>query len=70
MVVIKRAIAEILIKCINKEIDLSTLAAWVKDMIKKADFENGSFEFIRGILARIGLADVREFDLKWDDCYD
>ncbi len=25
---------------------------------------------IRDIIARIGFADVREFGLTWDDCYD
>ncbi|MBI5376992.1 MAG: hypothetical protein HZA77_16305 [Candidatus Schekmanbacteria bacterium] len=39
-------------------------------MIRESDFESKSFELIRDILARIGLADVREFGLTWDDCYD
>jgi hypothetical protein len=39
-------------------------------MIKEADFENESFELIREILAHIGLADVREFGLTWEDCYE
>ncbi len=39
-------------------------------MIREADFESGSFELIKEILARIGIADVREFGLAWDDCYD
>lgn len=70
MVVTRKAIAEMLINYINRKIDLPTLVNWAEDMIKEADFENGSFELIRGILARIGLADVREFGLTWDDCYD
>ena len=59
-----------LIKYINREIDLSSLISWAEEMIKDADFENGYFELLRDILARIGLADVREFGLNWDDCYD
>lgn len=39
-------------------------------MIKEADFESKNFELTRDILARIGLANVREFGLSWDDCYD
>jgi hypothetical protein len=38
--------------------------------MKDADFENGYFELLRDTFARIGLADVREFGLTWDDCYD
>jgi len=59
-----------LIKYINRKIDLPNLVNWAENMIREADFESGSFELIRDILARIGLADVREFGLTWDDCYD
>jgi len=38
-------------------------------MIRETDFEEDRFELIRDILSRIGLADVREFGLIWDDCY-
>ena len=70
MVLTRKALADMLIKYINRKIDLPTLVNWAEDMIKEADFEKGSFEIIREILARIGLADVREFGLTWDDCYD
>lgn len=70
MVVTKKVLAEMLINYINRKIDLPALVSWAEDMIKEAEFENRSFELIRGILARIGLADVREFGLTWDDCYD
>jgi hypothetical protein len=70
MVLTRKALADMLIKYINRKIDLPTLVNWAEDMIKEADFEEGSFELIREILARIGLADVREFGLTWDDCYD
>jgi cobyrinic acid a,c-diamide synthase len=70
MVLTRKALADMLVKYINRKIDLQTLVNWAEDMIKEADFEKGSFELIREILARIGLADVREFGLTWDDCYD
>ena len=41
------------------------LVNWAEDMIREADFESKNFELIRDILARIGLADVREFGLTW-----
>ena len=59
-----------LIKYINREIGLPALVDWAEEMIREADFESDSFEIIRDILARIGLSDVREFGLTWDDCYD
>lgn len=70
MPVTRKTLVEMLLKYINRTIDLSTLIDWAEEMIKEADFEESSFGLIRDILARIGLADVREFGLTWDDCYD
>lgn len=70
MVLTKKTVADMLIKYINREIDLARLVGWAEEMIKEADFEKESFELIREILARVGFADVREFGLTWDDCYD
>jgi len=69
MVLTRKALADMLIKYINRGIDLLTLVNWAEDMIREADFESRNFELIRDILARIGLANVREFGLTWDDCY-
>ncbi|MDI6800676.1 MAG: hypothetical protein QMD01_01270 [Thermodesulfovibrionales bacterium] len=70
MILTKRELADMLMRYTNREIDLQSLISWAEDMMRDADFENGSFELIRSILAHIGLADVREFGLSWDDCYD
>ncbi len=70
MILTRKLLADVLIRYINRQIDLPSLVNWAEDMIREANFENGSFEIIREILARIGLADVREFGLTWDDCYD
>ncbi|HLG29279.1 MAG TPA: hypothetical protein VI387_03640 [Candidatus Brocadiales bacterium] len=70
MIVMKQTLAYMLIKYINREIDLLNLVNWAEDMIKEADFESENFELLRDIVARLGLANVREFGLSWDDCYD
>lgn len=70
MIVTRKLLMEMLLKYINRAISLSELVDWAEEMIREADFEEGYFELIEDILARIGLADVREFGLTWDDCYD
>ncbi len=70
MLVTKKVFVDMLIKYINRTIELSTLIDWAEEMIREADFEERNYKLIRDILARIGLADVREFGLTWDDCYD
>ena len=70
MIITREILARMLIKYINREIDLSNLINWAEDMIIDANFEDEHFELLRDILARIGIADVCEFGLSWDDCYD
>lgn len=68
--VTKKLLAVMLMKYVNREIDLSVLVSWAEDMMRESDFESSGFEVIRDILARIGLGDVHEFGLSWDDCYE
>jgi len=70
MTVTRKLLADTLIKYINRVIDLSELVSWAEEMMRENDFESSSFELIRDIVAHIGVADVREFGLTWDDCYD
>ncbi|MFA4828691.1 MAG: hypothetical protein WC855_02625 [Thermodesulfovibrionales bacterium] len=66
----KKSLADMLIKYINRQVDVASLVNWSEDAMREADFENSSFEIIRDIVARIGIADVKEFGLTWDDCYE
>jgi hypothetical protein len=34
------------------------------------EFDARDNDLLTEIVARIGLADIREFGLSWDDCYD
>lgn len=70
MSVTREILAEKIIKYLNREINLSELIDWSEKMICEADFEDGNVELIRGILGHIGLSDVKEFGLTWDDCYE
>jgi len=70
VIVTKKMLADMLMKYINREIDLSSLVDWAENIMRESDFESSNFELIRDILARIGLGDVQEFGLTWDDCYD
>ena len=70
MVVSETLLVDMLLKYINRGIGLPNLIDWAEDMIWDAEIEDNGYETIKDILARIGLADVREFGLTWDDCYD
>ena len=70
MIITKNQVVEMLLKYINRQINLSALVDWAEKMMQDADFEDMNFDVIRDVLSHIGLADVREFGLTWDDCYD
>lgn len=70
MLITGKMLVDKLLQYINRQIDLAALVSWAEDMIREADIDEKNFELIKEILARIGLADVREFGLTWDDCYD
>jgi len=70
MIVTKKILVDKLIQYINRQIDLAALVSWSEDMMQEAELEDKDVDLIRDVLSRIGLADVREFGLSWDDCHD
>ena len=70
MVVTKKMLVDKLLQYINRQIALAALVSWSEEMMQESDLEGQNFDLIRDILSRIGLADVREFGLTWDDCYE
>ena len=70
MVITKKTVADHILKYVNRKISLDDLVAWAEEALQEADFEKRDVELLRDIVGRLGLADVREFGLSWDDCYE
>ena len=68
--VTKEILTDMLTKYLNRRMTKEELVDWAENMIRDAEFENKDSGLIRKILGRLGLADVKEFGLSWDDCYD
>lgn len=69
-IVTRKTVAEQLAAYLNRNITLARLVDWAEDTLSDGELNEQDAEMLRDILARIGLADVREFGLSWDDCYD
>lgn len=69
MLVTKEALTDMLVKYLNREISKDELVDWAENMICDADFPQKDIILIKKVLSHIGLADVKEFGLTWDDCY-
>ena len=65
----KEDVASKILAYLNRSISLEQIVDWAEDMVSEAEYNEKDFELIRDILDRLGLADVREFGLSWDDCY-
>jgi hypothetical protein len=44
------------------------LVDWAEHALMEEEFDDRDFETVREITGRLGLADVREFGLTWEDC--
>ena len=65
----KGDIAKRISSYLNRSITLEQMVDWAENMICEAEYEEKDFELIKEVLSRLGLADVKEFGLSWDDCY-
>ncbi|GEM_PF-217329 len=65
----KQDVARKISSYLNRTITLEQMVDWAEEMICEAEYEEGDFELIKEVLSRLGLADVKEFGLSWDDCY-
>jgi hypothetical protein len=49
-------------------ISRTALVNWAENAMMEEDFDERDLDTIRDITSRLGLADVREFGLTWEDC--
>jgi hypothetical protein len=59
-----------LLAYLNHNITLAQLVNWAEDTMNEGDLDARDAPIFRDVIARIGVADVKEFGLTWEDCYD
>jgi hypothetical protein len=64
----KEVLAARLSEYLKRQISLEDLVDWAETAMMDEDFEGRDLETVRDITSRLGLADVREFGLTWEDC--
>ena len=69
MTVTKEILTNMLVDYLNRRITKDELVDWAENMICDAEFEDKHAVLIKKILSHLGLADVKEFGLSWDECY-
>ena len=54
---------------LNRQITLADLVDWAESAMMDGEFDERDSDLLTEIVAHLGLADIREFGLSWDDCY-
>ncbi|MBI5574702.1 MAG: hypothetical protein HY919_09200 [Elusimicrobia bacterium] len=70
MKITKKIVANRLLEYVNRSISLAELVNWAEDVVCNTDYDEKDFELIKSLVSHIGLADVKQFGLTWDDCYE
>ena len=68
MTVTKQMVAEKIAAYLHHRITLTELVDWAEGAMMDSDFDEQDAATISEVVARLGVADVRAFDLAWADC--
>lgn len=62
-------VAQELTDYLQQRASLAQVVDWAEAAMLDGEFDEREASVITPIIARLGLADVREFGVAWDDCY-
>ncbi len=68
VIITKQQLAVNLLNYMQRKLSLEELVSWAEDAFMEGDIQDEDAEVVRDILAQLGLADVKEFGLYWEDC--
>ena len=67
-VITRQIVADKLGAYLRHDMSLADLVAWAESAMMEDEFDPEHFTDVRGVVARLGVADVRAFGLTWEDC--
>ena len=70
MMITKETVAERICDYLRHHLSLAQLVDWAEDALRDAPIDEGDADLIADILAKVGLGDVKQFGLTWDDCFE
>jgi len=68
MTITRQKVANMLVDYLLHRSTLTELVDWAESAMMEGDFEERDLKILRDIVSRIGLADIRQFGMTWDDC--
>ena len=70
MKITRRITADKIADYLHAKVSQAELVDWAERAMMEADFEEADMEVLSDVIGRLGLADVAEFGLRWQDCED
>jgi cobyrinic acid a,c-diamide synthase len=68
MTITKQTVADKIAAYLHHEISLAQLVDWAENAMMDGEFSEREMSALRGVVSRLGVADVRAFGLSWEDC--
>jgi len=68
MKVTRQTVAKQIADYLHGRLAQAQLVDWAERAMLDADFADADAELLADIVGRLGLADVAEFGLRWEDC--
>ena len=70
MIITKQTVADKIAAYLHHRITLAQLVDWAENALMEGQFDDKHAATISAVVSRLGVADVRAFDLTWADCED
>jgi hypothetical protein len=64
----RQIVADKIADYLHGKLNQADLVDWAERAVMDADFDEADTEVLSEIIGRLGLADVAEFGLRWQDC--
>ena len=64
----RKMVADKIADYLQGKLAQAELVDWAERAMMDADFDEADTEVLSEIIGRLGLADVAEFGLRWQDC--
>jgi hypothetical protein len=68
MKITRQIAAEKIADYLHGKVSQADLVDWAERAMMDAEFDGADIEVLSDIIGRLGLADVAEFGLRWQDC--
>jgi len=64
----RQIVADKIADYLHGKLTQADLVDWAERAMMDAEFDEADIEVLSDIIGRLGLADVAEFGLRWQDC--